>query len=458
MTHPLDRRCGGMLCPVSALPGPLPRGTLGDAALRFLDFLVESGLRVWQVLPLNPPDRYGSPYHSHSVFALDASLVADSTPGRILEHARRDGAAFERFRAQNAFWLDDYVRFELARAIHGADWSAWPVALRDRDADALDALDRSSPGTRDALLATQFLAFARWERLRREANARGVQLLGDLPLYPAHASADVWSQPRWFQLDAQGAMSAVAGVPPDYFSADGQRWGNPLYDWRCIEADGFRWWVERLRHELTRFDLVRVDHFRGFEACWEIPASEPTAINGHWVQVPGERLFDTLLARLGRLPLVAEDLGLITPEVTRLRERYGLPGMKVLQFAFDGGADNPYLPHAHVPDSVVYTGTHDNDTTLSWFQGLSAGQQSRVIEYLGYPYEPMPLPMLRAAFASVASLAIVPMQDVLGLGRGQRMNTPGTVEGNWGWRFDREQLSPDIAKWLRRAIECFGRI
>jgi 4-alpha-glucanotransferase len=278
-----------------------------------------------------------------------------------------------------------------------------------------------------------------------------------MPIFVAHDSVDVWAQRDYFMLDADGQPTVVAGVPPDYFSAQGQRWGNPLYRWKRMQTDGFRWWIARMTTEFRRFDLLRVDHFRGFEACWEIPAADETAVNGRWVKAVGEALFEVLRSHFGTLPLVAEDLGLITPEVLALRDKYELPGMEILQFAFDSGADNPYLPHNHRKMGVVYTGTHDNDTTLGWFENLPAERQLRVVEYLGYPHEPMPWPLVRAALASASQLAIMPMQDILGLGRGQRMNTPGTTEGNWSWRFRWEQIAPDLGERLLRMARLYGR-
>lgn len=480
----LDRRRAGVLLHVSSLPGEGATGELGPEAFRFVDFLAEAGFGLWQLLPLGPTHADGSPYHclsahaGHHRFISPAPLVqwgwleagakrlADrralfglAQQGFIAQAGEHERRALAEFTTVEAHWLDDYALFEVLRKDQASrPWWEWPGPLRDRDTQAVSAARERHAADIERVRFEQFLFARQWRALRDYANARGILLLGDMPIFLAHDSAEVWAHRECFKLDGAGQPVVVAGVPPDYFSATGQRWGNPLYDWDCLESSGFSWWIERLRHELERFDLVRVDHFRGFAACWEIPAAEPTAINGRWVEVPGERLFDALLARIGKLPLVAEDLGLITPEVHRLRARYGLPGMKVLQFAFDGGADNPYLPHAHEPDSVAYTGTHDNDTTLSWFQGLSAKQQLRVVEYLGYPYEPMPRPLMRAAFASVARLAVVPMQDVLGLGPGHRMNTPGTSDGNWRWRFEWDQLSPDTSGWLRRALEAYGRV
>jgi 4-alpha-glucanotransferase len=279
-----------------------------------------------------------------------------------------------------------------------------------------------------------------------------------MPIFVAHDSAEVWAEPQRFKLDALGQPRVVAGVPPDYFSAGGQRWGNPLYDWEFMRAHKFSWWVGRLATELSRFDLVRVDHFRGFEACWEIPASEPTAINGEWVSAPGAALFETFLKKFGRLPLVAEDLGLITPEVEALRDRFGLPGMSVLQFAFESDAENPYLPHNIEANRVVYTGTHDNDTTLGWFDELSDDKRRRVREYLANRDEPMPWALVRAALMSVGRWAIVPMQDFLGLGAGNRMNRPGTGTDNWGWKFAWSQVTPDLAPRVRQLIELYGRL
>jgi 4-alpha-glucanotransferase len=302
----------------------------------------------------------------------------------------------------------------------------------------------------------QFLLAQQFARLRDHAHRRGVRLFGDLPIFVAHDSADVWAHRECFKLDDRGQPRVVAGVPPDYFSATGQRWGNPVYDWERMQHDGFRWWRARLAAELARFDVVRIDHFRGFEACWEIPAGEATAVHGHWVKAPGEALFTSLEAQFGPLPLVAEDLGIITAEVTALRERFALPGMLILQFAFDGGADNPYLPHNHRRDAVVYTGTHDNDTTLAWFEGLPAADQQAVLDYLEIR-EPMPRALVHAALASVALLAVVPLQDVLALGAGHRMNTPGVATGNWRWRFSWEQLTVERTAWWREQVERTGR-
>jgi 4-alpha-glucanotransferase len=472
------RRAGVLLHPTS-----LPAGDLGPDAFRFVDFLAEAGYGVWQTLPLGPTHGDLSPYHCLSARAgnprlvsaerlreagwLDAEAAADPDPRARLAHAYRHfthradesaRAAFRAFAQAQSGWLEDYALFEaLRKGQGGRPWWEWPPPLRDRDAQALAATRARLADDLERVRFEQFVFAAQWQALRDYARGRNVLLFGDMPIFVAHDSAEVWAHRELFKLDARGQPTVVAGVPPDAFSATGQRWGNPLYDWERMRAEGFGWWLARLATELRRFDLVRIDHFRGFEACWEIPLADTTAVNGHWVKVPGEELFATLAGSLGSLPLVAEDLGHITPEVHALRRRFSLPGMKVLQFAFDGGADNPYLPHAHTVDSVVYTGTHDNDTTLGWFGELAPDRQLRVIEYLGYGQEPMPLPVMRAAFASVAQLAIVPMQDVLLLGPGNRMNMPGTERGNWGWRFGWEQLTPETHAWSRRALRLYGR-
>ncbi len=471
----LDRRRAGVLLHPTSLPG----GDLGDDATRFVDFLADGGFTVWQCLPLGPTHDDGSPYHALSAHAgnpalisvsrlrawgwLDSAAVSSVAEGLALAHRRvfADAAVRQEYGAyleRERPWLDDYALFCVLREnLHHAPWWQWPAALRDRDPTALAEVRVSLADALESVRFGQFVFDRQWSELRRYAHERHVRLFGDLPIFVAHDSADVWANRGLFRLDAGGQPSVVAGVPPDYFSAEGQRWGNPLYDWPAIEAEGFNWWVARLRTELRRFDLLRVDHFRGFEACWEIPASEATAIHGHWCPVPGARLFERLHEAFGALPLVAEDLGYITAAVHALRRRFGLPGMRVLQFAFDGGADNPYLPHAHTPDSVVYTGTHDNDTTRAWFERLPAATQLRVVSYLGYPTEPMPQPLIRAALASVAGLAMLPMQDVLQLGSGHRLNTPGTTDGNWRWRFQWKWLTPEIVGWISQALVLYGR-
>jgi 4-alpha-glucanotransferase len=484
-TPVLESRRAGILLHPTSLPGEAPNGTLGTHALRFVDFLAECGLSVWQMLPLGPTHADRSPYQCLSVHAGNPRLIdfaqleawgwlprAAGSPDAdgalrqaLLAQARQvflsqgDASELEAFDAAHAFWLEDYALYVMLREAHDhRAWWQWPEPLRNRVPAALAAARLQHAEGMALVRFEQFVFFRQWQELRAAARARGIQLFGDLPIFVAHDSADVWAQREFFDLDAAGQPRVVAGVPPDYFSASGQRWGNPLYNWTRLQADGFRWWVERLRSQLALFDLVRIDHFRGFEACWQIPAEEATAINGRWVPAPGAALFRILKKELGTLPVVAEDLGFLTPAVHRLREQFGFPGMRILQFAFDGGADNPYLPHNHAVNSVVYTGTHDNDTTLGWFEGLPVEQQCTVLNYLGHPSEPMPWPLIRSALASVARLAMLPMQDVLQVGPGHRMNLPGSNTGNWQWRFTWEQIEPGLSARLRALTQCYGRL
>ncbi|MFZ5595140.1 MAG: 4-alpha-glucanotransferase [Pseudomonadota bacterium] len=481
----LDRRRAGILLH----PTSLPSGVLGPDAFRFIDFMLASGLSVWQTLPLGPTHDDGSPYQCLSVHAGDTRLISlellaeqgwlspeaalvDDADMMIyrraqLEEARHgfaqyasaeERAEFAAFTVSQAHWLDDFALYQsLRREQGGYSWVDWPAPLRDRAPQALrDARTRLADAIEQARFE-QFLFFRQWQSLKRHANARGILLFGDMPIFVAHDSADVWAHRDHFMLDEQGRTQVVAGVPPDYFSATGQRWGNPHYQWRHMQDDGFRWWMERMVTQLALFDLVRVDHFRGFDAYWEIPAHSHTAVDGRWVKAPGDELFDTLRKTFDPLPLVAEDLGIITPEVEALRKKYRLPGMKILQFAFEGGPGNPYLSHNHMPNGVVYTGTHDNNTTVGWFEDLPHAAQEHVLEYLGHPREPMPWPLMRCAFASVARLAVIPMQDALALDGEHRMNLPGTTEGNWRWRFAWEQIPGDLSSRLRRMVEMYGR-
>jgi 4-alpha-glucanotransferase len=482
----LDRRRAGLLLHPTSLPGTGTTGDLGGEAFHFIDFLIASGISVWQMLPLGPTHADGSPYQCLSVHAGEPGLIslarlrewgwldADPPPAadpvaraaclRDARHAYErqasaaERSAFAEFTARHAHWLEDYALYQaLRRDQQGQPWWLWPAPLRDRSGEAMEKAALRLTDDLAAVRFEQYVFFRQWGELRHYANARGVLLFGDMPIFVAHDSADVWAQRANFALDAEGQPRVVAGVPPDYFSATGQRWGNPLYDWERLQADAYAWWLQRLRTQLHLFDLVRIDHFRGFEAYWEIPAQEQTAVNGRWVKSPGDALFRAMQREFHALPLVAEDLGIITPEVTALRERFGLPGMRILQFAFDGGAENPYLPHRFDANSVVYTGTHDNDTTRAWFDSLSEQQRQPVMDYLGFPGEAMPWPLIRAALASVARLAVLPMQDVLELGAGSRMNEPGTISGNWRWRFSWEQVDPGLAARLRHLVQLYQR-
>jgi 4-alpha-glucanotransferase len=498
----LDRRLAGVLLHPTSLPGPHGSGDLGPSACHFVDWLAAARQNVWQVLPLTPVGPGHSPYASVSAFAGSPLLVAveplrergwldageaiapgDFRADRVefervtrwrmdaLRGAeagfRRLGSAVERqefelFCASQAHWLDDYALFMALdddhRARHVHSWTQWAPSLALRDPAALR---RAGEAHRAAIAFWRFVQwcfFAQWQRVKAYANGRGIRLVGDLPIFVAHHSADCWARPRLFQLDAALQPRVVAGVPPDAFSADGQRWGNPLYDWTAMAEDGYAWWIARLRHELGRADLVRIDHFRGFAGCWEIPASSPTAAEGRWVAAPGEALFAALRAALGEaLPVIAEDLGVITPDVEALRDGCGLPGMKILQFGFGAGPADAFLPHNYpTSNCCVYTGSHDNDTVLGWWRSAGDAERDYAARYLGCDEAGAPWAMIRAAWASVARLAVCPMQDVLGLGSEHRMNIPGRLDC-WTWRLRWEQVGPEPARRLAELTTVYGR-
>jgi 4-alpha-glucanotransferase len=486
-TSPLKQRRAGILLHITSLPGPGDVGDLGSQAYRFVDFLVSAGLTVWQILPIGPTMQDNSPYQSSSMYAGNPRLISLELPlergwleaipeecEALSEEAKAycvnlawegfkerasaaDKAELQRFTAEQGWWLEDYALFRALQEEQQCCWWDWHPPLRDRQPQAIAAARARLKGLIEGIKFQQYLFYTQWLHLRRYANERGVLLFGDVPIFVAHDSAEVWAHREYFDLLEDGHPRVVAGVPPDYFSETGQRWGNPLYRWDVMEADGFAFWINRLKVQSMLFDFLRIDHFRGFEAYWEIPASEETAINGHWIKAPGERLFGKLYEALPHLELVAEDLGIITPEVDAMRKAHGLPGMKILQFAFSGDADNPYLPFRHTRDSVVYTGTHDNDTTLGWYTSLNDGEREWVDDYLGHSREVMPWPLIRSALASRANLAILPMQDILGLGSAHRMNTPGTTEDNWNWRFHWDDVQPDTAERMLHRVSVYGR-
>jgi len=433
-------RAGLLLHPTS-----LPSGTLADAG-RWLEFLHAAGVGVWQMLPLGIPLTGLSPYQCASAFAVNPALFPESD---VEPHDYAD------WQARQAYWLEDFARFMVIKAeLQGAPWTEWPRALRDREPGVLVRFDIVHADALEAVKRAQYRAVVQWHALRLQAAARGIQLFGDMPIFVAHDSADVWARRDLFMLDADGHPTVVAGVPPDYFSATGQRWGNPHYNWTAMQADGFAWWRARLRTHFEWFDLVRIDHFRGLAAAWVIPASEPTAIHGEWVAAPGAELLQAFADEMGDLPLVAEDLGIITSDVTELRHQFGLPGMAVLQFAFDQHADNPHKPENVQPDTVYYTGTHDNDTTLGWWRTLPDEARQQVMQQLGVGEPDAVLEaMIATVLESRAALAMLPLQDVLQLGSEARMNTPGTDKGNWTWRFEWDALPPDLAPRLLQQLQ-----
>ncbi len=494
-------RSSGILLHPTSLPGPWGIGDLGPSAYAFVDFLAAAGQSLWQVLPLGPTGYGDSPYQCFSAFAgnpllisLDAliqrgllsydeaaSAAAERclSPDvvhygevlnlklrllrrafeRVLAGAAPDLAGdFRAFQAAQAGWLADYALFMALKDAHaGQPWNAWGPPLRDRQPEALARARQEHAATIAFQEFLQFLFFHQWSHLKAYANQQGIAIIGDAPIFVAYDSADVWANRDLFFLDASGNPTVVAGVPPDYFSATGQRWGNPLYRWREMAQDGYRWWVERMRAVFAQVDVLRLDHFRGFAAYWEVPAEEETAIKGRWVRGPGAALFTRLEAALGSLPIIAEDLGLITPDVHALRDQFDFPGMKVLQFAFDT-PENPYLPHNHVPNCVVYTGTHDNNTSVGWFQGLTEEERERVRAYLGRDGADIAWDLLRLALMSVADLVVIPFQDVLRLGAEARMNTPGLLGQNWAWRFRAEALNDGLASGLRFLTAVYDRL
>lgn len=465
------RRSGILLHPTS-LPGSDGIGSLGDEAFRFVDFLVSAGQTLWQMLPLGPPGCGNSPYSCFSAFAgnpllIDLKQVAadgDLDPGELQDFPASDRIDFTRVAAyklpllrrasqrffdsadlsrkkdfwrfcDSTFWLHDYALYaSLKDHFQGKCWNRWPEKLRKRDRSSCSEYSEKLGIDIGFHKYLQWQFFCQWGRVKRYGNERGILIIGDAPIFVAHDSADVWCNQHIFNLDESGKPVAVAGVPPDYFSATGQRWGNPLYRWDVLAADNYGWWTARIRSDLALFDILRIDHFRGFEAYWAIPANEKTAVRGSWVKGPGYALFETLKTEIGYLPLIAEDLGIITPEVELLRDSCGFPGMRILQFAFDSGADNSYLPHNHIPQSAVYTGTHDNDTTSGWFASLDEDRKRRVCDYLRSTEEEIVSTMIRTALSSVAKFAIIPMQDILKLPASGRMNIPGVADNNWGWR------------------------
>lgn len=502
-------RSSGVLLHPTCLPGRFGVGDLGDEAHKFVDFLAASGQSLWQVLPLGPTGFGDSPYQCFSAFAGNTllvspeRLVAEGLLGdedlarapsfheekvdfgsaiefknallrRAFERFKQTTdrglrAYFEHFTQQAAGWLEDYALYRaLKDAQGGKAWNEWEPELARREPSALAAAGEHLRDAVDAHRFYQFLFFRQWAALKSYAHAHGIKLVGDIPIFVARDSADVWMNPDQFKLDEAGNPLVVAGVPPDYFSATGQLWGNPIYNWDRMRADGFRWWIERVRATLDIFDIVRVDHFRGFAASWEIPGGDKTAERGRWVEVPGRELFTAIKNALGDLPIIAEDLGVITPDVEALRDDFGLPGMRILQFAFGGDTKCIDLPHNYIQNSVVYTGTHDNDTTVGWFTSVAGEGSTRdeaqiererqfCLDYLDSDGSVIHWDFVRAVLASVADTAIVPLQDLLGIGTEARMNLPNSTSGNWAWRYTAGALTPEIGERLKKLTELYGR-
>lgn len=488
MTFP---RSAGILLHPTSLPGANGIGDLGSDAHRFLDFLADAGMTIWQVLPLGPTGYGDSPYQCFSAFAGNPLLIhvpgsQDHFPvhtvdfGQVIPHKqellRRAMAAFvaddeyREFVGEQREWLEDYALFMALKQAHGGvAWTEWEGGAARRDPAVLHGWRTRLADSVEHYRREQYLFFTQFHALKRACTERGIRLMGDLPIYVAHDSADVWSHRGLFKLDARGHPTVQAGVPPDYFSATGQLWGNPIYDWEALRAQGYDWWIRRMRAAFHLFDLVRIDHFRGFEAYWEVPGADTTAVNGRWVKGPGADLFTAITDALGPLPIVAENLGVITPAVEALREQFGYPGMSILQFAFgsDGQANN-FQPHTYPRERVVYTGTHDNDTTVGWWNSSGGADSTRsaddvalekdfAMRYLGTDGREINWTLMRAALASVASTVLIPLQDVLGLGSGARMNLPGRQAGNWGFRFSWDQLTPDITRRLRALVDLYER-
>ncbi len=498
----INTRSNGILCHISSLPSPYGIGDLGPQAYNFADILIRAGQKWWQVLPLIPTDNAlgNSPYSSFSAFAFNTLFISpeqllrdglcvesDIDPpvffssgavdfdrvysskavlvervfGRYLQKGI-PWKAFEDFCLEQAGWLDDFALFVVLKRIFKGDcWVDWPVEFRDRSSSALMDVRVSKALDIKKEKFAQYLFYDQWMKLRAHCSANGLGIIGDIPIYVNYDSVDVWVHSEFFKLDADKRQTFVAGVPPDYFSKEGQRWGNPVYDWDALRSSGFSWWVERIRHNLTVFDSVRVDHFRAFAQCWEIPAHERTAVKGEWCDVPGMELFLVLKEKFQRLPIIAEDLGIITPDVDALKDYFGFPGMRVVMFAFHNEyKESRNLPENYTPESVVYTGTHDNNTVRGWFEEDMTGlEKENFYEY--FKFQPsagsIHWVMIRMAMGSVANICIIPLQDLLGLSSSARMNRPSTVKGNWSWRFEQGALSAETLMRLHQLTLISGR-
>jgi 4-alpha-glucanotransferase len=492
-------RSSGILLHPSSLPGPFGIGDIGPQAIRWIDFLAGAGCSLWQMLPLGPTGYGDSPYQCFSAFAGNPYLISpqaliedglllpeeisalpDFSPGtvdyglvidskiHILKRAFKNFQGtpgdrirldFAEFRRQNQPWLEDFALFMALKDAHsGAPWISWEAPLRQRDPQALEAIRIQLAEDMDRHAFGQFIFSRQWQTLRAYANSQGITLIGDIPIFVAHDSADVWSHQELFYLDDLGRPKYQSGVPPDYFSPTGQLWGNPLYRWRVHRAGGYQWWIDRVRSVLKLVDLVRLDHFRGFSGYWQVSGRAKTAEKGRWVRAPGMDFLRTLKKSLGELPLIAEDLGVITPDVVELRQTFNLPGMKILQFAFAGNPKDPFLPHNYPVHCVVYTGTHDNDTIRGWYERVSEKEKAFYRRYLDRDGSQVSWDLIRACWASVAGFTLAPMQDFLGLGNEARMNYPGNPNGNWAWRMFADDLSDDLLMRIREINYLYDRI
>jgi len=495
-------RASGILLHPTSLPSRFGIGALGQSAYNFVDFLVETGQKIWQVMPLGLTGFSDSPYASFSAFAGNHLLISlekleeygllkgadiDNGPSfpddkviyndvikfknavlkksfenfvELYNHPyikeQRDEFLF--FCQRNAWWLDDYALFmALKETYDNHIWSTWDIDIVKREPNAIKECTKKLEEKMDFHKYIQYKFFKQWLDLKQYANKNGVRIIGDIPIFVAYDSADVWANQHLFYLDENRKSTVVAGVPPDYFSETGQLWGNPLYRWDVMKEENYEWWIKRFAIILNVVDIVRIDHFRGFEAYWEVPATEKTAVKGQWVKGPGKDLFYTIEKDLGKLPIIAEDLGFLTPEVHELRDTFEFPGMTILQFAFSSDATNPYLPHNFSRNCVVYTGTHDNDTTIGWFKTCPKTEKKYSLKYLGTNGKNIHWDFIKMGMSSVADTAIFPLQDVLGLGTEARMNTPSTESGNWSWRFTADMITPEIKEKLKDLAITYGR-
>lgn len=491
-------RSSGTLVHPTSFPSKYGMGDLGHEAYRFINFLTESKQSIWQVLPLGPTGYGNSPYASYSAFAGNQYLISldlISEKGLLsrdeLKRAKLpvtveadyEGSykikdklfkkAFTRykesasesdkkkladFKKANQYWLDDYTLF-MACSIHNKriPWNQWDRSLAQRKKDALKSAREKFADEIEYLSWLQFEFFGQWHALKSFANSKGIRVIGDIPIFVDHNSSDVWSHPEYFEVDKQGNRKLIAGVPPDYFSETGQLWGNPLYKWDALKKDNFSWWIERFKQMFELYDAIRVDHFRGFDAYWEVSAKEKTAIKGEWVNAPGIELFTTIKKELGELPIIAEDLGVMTPSVEELRDMFNFPGMKILQFAFDSDSTNSFLPHNYPQNCVTYSGTHDNDTTIGWYNTAPAVEQHRAREYTRSDGGNVQWELIRLGMLSVADQAIFPLQDYMNLDSSHRMNTPGTVGDNWNWRYTPDMLNNVDLELIKKLVEMSNR-